>query len=277
LVEHMKARRIAVILCFSPIVVPPTIAQDAAKKITCDVLVPGKAESPVCTHQYLNGDLFKTATANGMVITVAVDQDSKYMTATIGMSNNGAAPVDILPSDFVINVSTPSSKTLHVVPPQKIALSEQKSAQRSNTSRRVLGGFANALSAAAGSGQRQSTTQTTSSGTVSVHSSDGTYSNGTYNGTSSSTTSSPDPAAQERAAEQIRQRNAAISAANAQRNATASAANARLMQTALSANTIAPGRSIGGVVYFEGDKKARKFSLGMAIGDTLYEFKFDFE
>ena len=273
----MKDRRTAVIFCLLPMVLLPTIAQGEAKRISCDVLVPGKAESPACTHQYLNGDLFKTATANGMVITVALDQDSKYMTATIGISNNSAAPVDILPSDFVIDVYTPTSKTLHVVPPQKIALAEQKRAQRSNTSKRVLGGFANALSAAAGSSQQQSTTQTTSSGTVSIHSSDGTSSNGTYNGSSTSTTSSPDPAAQERAAEQIRQRNAAISAANAQRNAAASATNARLMQTALSANTTAPGRSIGGVVYFDGYKKARTVALRMAIGDTLYEFKFDFE
>jgi len=275
----MKLRFIAILLCLAPVATHLCVAQNSPKTIICDLVGTGQPEENGCTHQYVNGDVYKTASIDGLLVTVGIEQDSKYkyMRAIIGISNNGSKAVDVIPSDFAIEVSTPHSKTLHYVPAEKIAKSKEKQTGRTNRSRRILGGFANALSAAAGSSQQQSTTQTTSSGTISAHSSDGTYTNGAYNGASTSTTSSPDTAAQQRAAEQIRQRNANIAASNAQRNAAASAESARLMQTALSANTILQGRAIGGVVYFEGEKKARIIALRIPIGDKLYEFKFDFE
>ena len=268
----------ALCVCVSPLAIGQTINPSTTGTIICDLLVSGQPETAGCTHQYVGDELYKTASAGGLVITVAVDQGSKDMRAIFGISNNSSTSVDVIPSDFSIEVSSPRTKTLHYVSPEKIAEAQEKKARQANSSRRIRGGFANALTALAGEESRQQTTATTtSSGTIRAQSSDGTSINATYEGNSTSTTSSPDYAAQQRTAEQIRQRNYAIAAANAQRNAAASAVNARLMQAALRANTVAPGGSIGGVVYFEGDKHAKQMLVRARVASTLYEFRFSFE
>lgn len=223
----------------------------------------------------MNGSLTKTLSVEGLVITVGIGESPKYTRVSVRVVNNTSGPIDVIPESFALEESTPKLKTLQFVPAQTVAASTEKKAGQANTSRKVLGGFANAASAVAGSGQQKSTTQTTSSGTINAHSSEGTDTTGTYNGTSTSTTSSPDPAAQERAAEQIRQRNASIAAANAQRSSVASAEGGLTMQTALAANTVPPNRAIAGFVYFEGDKKAGIVTLRIPIAGNLYEFKFE--
>ena len=269
---------LALCLFLSPLAIGQTINSSNTGTITCDLLVSGQPETAGCTHQFVGDELYKSASSGGLVITVAVDQGSKDMRAIFGISNSSPTSVDVIPADFSIEVSSPHSKTLHYVSPEKIAEAEEKKARQANSSRRIRGGFANVLSALAGEESgRQTTTTTTSSGTVRAQSSDGTSIHGTYEGNSTSTTTSPDYAAQQRAAEQIRQRNYAIAAANAQRNAAASATNARLMQTALRANTVAPGGSIGGIVNFEGDKHAKAILVRARVASTLYEFRFNFE
>jgi hypothetical protein len=121
-------------------------------------------------------------------------------------------------------------------------------------------GFAGAMA------RQQSTTNTTSSGTVSAYGSDGSYANGSYQGTSTSTTSTPDYAAQERASEQI--------AMNRQRTANA---EQYLEGVALRANTLAPGQSARGAVYFQRGPKNGVVQIGIPIGNTVYEFPFKFE
>lgn len=248
------------------------------KTFVCDLVFQGQQESKGCSHKYVDGQIFKTIYWNGMVITVGIDDYAQYMRATILISNNNTVSVDLLPSDFAIEVSTPKAKILHYISAEKIAESEAKHAASRNSWSLLFAGMANGLSsAAAATATQESTTETTTTGTVNATSSDGTYTTGTYNGTSTSTTSTPDYAAQQQAAEEMRQRNMAIVAANAQRNASVAASNAQLFQTALSANTIAPGGVIGGYVYFEGDKKADIVTLQIPIAGALYEFKFKFE
>lgn len=269
----------ALCLCVSPLAIGQTINPLTTGTIICDLLVSGQPETAGCTHQYVGDELYKTASAGGLVITVAVGQGSKDMRAIFGISNNSSTSVDVIPSDFSIEVSSPRSKTLHYVSPEKIAEAQEKKAHGANRSRHIRDGFANALTALAGeeSGGNSTSTTTSSSGTIRAQSSDGTSVNATYEGNSTSTTSSSDFAAQQRAAEQIRQRNYATAAANTQRNAAASAAYARLMQTALRANTVAPGGSIRGIVYFEGDKHAKEIIVRARVASTLYEFRFSFE
>jgi len=47
-----------------------------------------------------------------------------------------------------------------------------------------------------------------------------------------------------------------------------------VMKLALNSNTIDPGQSVAGSVFFEGDKKARLFHLLVLVGGAEYEFPF---
>jgi hypothetical protein len=81
-------------------------------------------------------------------------------------------------------------------------------------------------------------------------------------GTATSTTTSPDYAAQARAADRISARNATVAAMNAQ-----------MLQSALTANTLSPGQSIAGYVYFK-SADAKKLHPRIPIGDKVFEFEF---
>jgi hypothetical protein len=104
---------------------------------------------------------------------------------------------------------------------------------------------------------------------VNASNSDGSYSNGTYNangtynGSSTSTTSSPDYAAQERARERISERREAIASLET-----------NLAQTSLRANTVMPGKTVRGYVYFQFDKHTDTQRLTIPIEGTLYIFLF---
>jgi hypothetical protein len=127
--------------------------------------------------------------------------------------------------------------------------------------------WANALSAAgAGMQRQQATTNTTSNGTVNVNSSDGTFATGTYNGTSTSTTSAPDYAAQARASETIRERNAMLAIQGSQ-----------LSNIALRSNTVVPSQSVSGCVFFQRKGKAANLVLSVPVGDKVFKFPFMFQ
>jgi hypothetical protein len=49
---------------------------------------------------------------------------------------------------------------------------------------------------------------------------------------------------------------------------------ASLMKLALNSNTVDPGQSISGSVFFEGDKKAKMVYLLISLAGTVYEFPF---
>jgi hypothetical protein len=269
-------------LLFAVVSVQQCIAQNtnspASKTFLCDLVFQGQQESKGCSHKYVNDQIFKTAYGNGMAITVGADNYSQYMRVTVVIVNNSSTPVDVMPNSFLVQVSTPKTKTLHYVPAEKIARAEEQHAHTKNSLSILLAGFANGMnSVAAANSRQQSTTESTTNGTFNASSSNGSYVNGSYNGTATSTTSSPDYAAQQRADEQNRGTIAAVAAANARRNASTSSANAMMLQTALSGNTIAPGHNIGGYVYFDGDKKADTVTIQIPIADAVYEFKFSFD
>jgi hypothetical protein len=111
--------------------------------------------------------------------------------------------------------------------------------------------------------RQQSTTTTNSTGAINASGSDGSSATGTYNGTSTSRTSSPDYAAQARADEAIRQRNAAFASLSGQ-----------LSHEEFKANTVLPNQTVRGIVLFEKDKKTQSLMFSVAVGGTIYEFPF---
>ncbi len=48
-----------------------------------------------------------------------------------------------------------------------------------------------------------------------------------------------------------------------------------IMQMALNSNTVDPGQSVSGSIFFERDKKAKIAYLFICVGETVYEFQFD--
>ena len=223
-------------------------ADQVTKNLVCD-------RGSTCGFGYINGRKYETLAGDKISIVVVGDVFGKYLRADIFVLNKGTEPVNVLPSsNFVLTEIAPKAKLLKYVDGDKLVRSEE---------RRLAWG--NAMTAMSGSmARQQSTTTAYSSGTVHANGSDGTYANGTYSGTTTATTSTPDYAAQARANETIRQRNAAF----------ASFANSAT-RTLLRANTVLPNQSVQGFMLFERDKKARVVMLSCIVGDTIYQFPFD--
>jgi len=220
----------------------------AAKVLLCD-------ENTGCTHQYIEGKKFKVLTSDGLTVIVSMAITAKYTRADVSVFNGGTAAVDVLPTDFQLEEVTPKPKLLAYIDAAKIIKSAQK---------RVAWG--NALTAMGGSmARQQSTTTTTSAGTVNASSSDGSSGTGTYNGTSTSRTSTPDYAAEARADETIRERNAALASLSGQ-----------LSHAVFKANTVLPNQAVRGIVLFEKDKKTQTLMFSVPVGGTVYEFPFAF-
>lgn len=219
--------------------------QSASKVLICD-------ENAECAHQFVNGHQVKILTSDGLTVTASLAIGHKYTRADVSVFNGTAANVDVLPTNFELEEVTPKQKTLAYVDVGKVMRYAKK---------RVAWG--NALTAmGAGMQRQQTTTNTTSSGTINTTDSDGTNSTGVYDGSSTSTTSSPDYAAQARADEAIRQNNAALAALNGD---------------ALRANTVVPNSGVRGFVFFERDKKVQSLVLSVPVGTTLYKFPFMFQ
>ena len=243
----MKPITLAVLLAVPSTSLAQTPTDKPAPKILlCD-------ENAGCEHRFIDGQKYKILTSDGLTVIVSLAITEKYTRADVSVSNGGTASVDVMPTSFQLEEVTPKPKTLAYVDAAKII----KSAQR-----RVAWG--NALTAMGGSmARQQNTTTTNSNGTINASSSDGTTSTGSYNGTSTSTTSSPDYAAQARANEAIRQRNAALAAMSGQ-----------LSSTVFKANTVLPNQTVRGIVLFEKDKKTQSMMFSLPIGATVYKFPF---
>lgn len=213
-------------------------------------------ENAGCVHQFVNGHKIKILTADGITVSVSMLDTGKYFRADIAVLNASSTNIDVLPAAFGLEETAPKEKLLGYVDVGKIIHSAQ-----------TRMAWANALSAAgAGMQRQQATTNTTSNGTVNVNSSDGTFATGTYNGTSTSTTSAPDYAAQARASETIRERNAMLAIQGSQ-----------LSNIALRSNTVVPSQSVSGCVFFQRKGKAANLVLSVPVGDKVFKFPFMFQ
>jgi hypothetical protein len=213
-------------------------------------------ENAGCAHQFVNGRKIKILTADGITVSVSLFDTGKYFRADIAVVNASTANFDVLPAMFSIEETAPKEKVLAYVDVGKMIHSAH-----------TRMAWANAFTAmGAGMQRQQSTTDTTSNGTVNVNGSDGTYATGTYNGTSTSTTSTPDYAAQARANDAIRERNAVLAIQSSQ-----------LANAALTSNTVLPSQSASGCVFFERKGKASNLVLSVPIGDKVFRFPFIFQ
>jgi hypothetical protein len=233
----------------APPVAAPTTKHNSQTILVCD-------EGAGCAHQFLNGRKIKTLTADDISVSVSIVDTGKYFRADIAILNTSTANINVLPGTFTIQETAPKEKVLASVDVGKIIHSAQ---------RRMAWG--NALAGmGAGMQRQQTTTNTTTDGTVNVNSSDGTYASGTYSGTSTSTTSAPDYAAQARTNEAIRQRNALLAIQSSQ-----------LSDSALRSNTVPPGQTVSGCVFFERKGKATSIVLLGPIGEKVFKFPFVFQ
>ena len=233
----------------APPVAALTTRHNSQTTLVCD-------EGAGCAHQFLNGRKIKTLTADDISVSVSMVDTGKYFRADIAILNTSIGNFDVLPGTFTIQETAPKEKVLASVDVGKIIHSAQ---------RRMAWG--NALAGmGAGMQRQQTTTNTTSAGTVDVNSSDGTYASGTYSGTSTSTTSAPDYAAQARTNEAIRQRNAVLAIQSSQ-----------LSDSALRSNTVPPGQTVSGCVFFERKGKATSIVLSAPIGEKVFKFPFVFQ
>ena len=247
--EVLPMKSITTAALLSVVSIASALAQNKADKPAPKVFLCD--ESAGCTHQFIDGQKFKILTGDGITVVVSLAATPKYLRVDVSVSNGTSSPVDVLPEEFDLEESAPKQKRLAYVDAEKVIRSAQ---------RRVALG--NALTAMGGNmARQQSTTTTYSNGTMNASSSNGTYANGTYNGTSTARTSSPDYAAQARADETIRQRNAALASLSGQ-----------LSHTVLRDNSVLPNQTVRGVVLFDLDKKAESGSLSIPIAGLLYKF-----
>jgi len=207
-----------------------------------------------CSGGYINGHIYETMAGDNKIgVLVSLVVVGKYVRADIFVINDSPGNVDVLPSNFVLSEVTPKQKMLKYVDGDKMI----RSAER----RLALG---NAMTAIGADMQRrQSSTTTSSTGTINASSTDGTSATGIYSGRSTSTTSTPDYAAQARSAEAVRARNEAFAT-------TADFAS----RTMLRANTLPPSDRLRGYMFFERDKKEKLVMLSGIVGDTIYQFPF---
>ncbi len=236
----MKLYASVALLSFSSLFTPAGLTQtiSSSTAVTCE-------EGKNCVFRYIDGFKYKTLTADGAIITVSLAIGSKYSRIDVSVTNTGEKPIDVLPPGMTLDVDQPKPKRLAFVSPEQIAKSVEHSAH-----------WANALNSMGGA----MATKQGSDGS----SANGSYNgNGTYNGTSTTTTSSPDYAAQARARDNIAQRNAAVAGVEAS-----------LAQTSLRSNTVLPGKTVRGYVYFQFDKHTDAQHLTIPIGQTNYVFPF---
>jgi len=245
----MKSIAFAVLFAIASVAPAQTQAdKPPSKVILCD-------ENAGCTHQYIEGQKFKILTSDGLTVIVSMAMTAKYTRADVSVFNGGTTNIDVLPTEFHLEEVTPKPKPLAYVDAVKIIRSAQKHLAWGNALTAMGGGMA----------RQQSTTTTNSTGTINASDSDGATATGTYNGTSTSVTSSPDYAAQARAAETIRERNAAFASLSGQ-----------LSHEVFKANTVFPNQTVRGIVLFERDKKAQSLMFSAPVGGTVYEFPFIF-
>src|ERR1035441_5713804 len=108
-------------------------AQVPTRTLTCD-------ESHGCTHQYLDGELFKTITApDGTIVTAGVIENTtgKYLRLNVSVFNGTAAAMDVLPENFLLDTGGRKPMTYFPIPPEKIAQTAEPQAWWANYFNRV--------------------------------------------------------------------------------------------------------------------------------------------
>ena len=210
-----------------------------------------------CDHFYANGLPYFSIAYGPLVISASVSKGDKYVQAYVhaALADDSKVSVDILPENVRLAETDPKVRTFEQPKLKDVAKSVRKGAGWKAALVGGLGGMAT----------RTVTTQQNGTVNGNVFGTNGmtTY-NGTYRG--QSTTQVPDY--QARANAQARA---------AQMRAEADARSQAVVDTALLRNTLNPGQTTDGYVYFKDAKKTQNAVLQVIVGTVSLEFPIAWE
>jgi hypothetical protein len=201
----------------------------------------------------VDGVSIRVLTNQDILVAVAITDNGSYNVAEVTVLNNGKGRILVDPelTRFIVVTKEGKTQALEPIPAQKIAGKIRSRARWGN----ALRAFAASLAT------RQSTSTSQTNGNVSVFGQGG-FAQGTYSGTTTTTTSTPDVEAQRRAAATI-----------ARNTEDANLRAEGIVSSGLKANTLFPGNTLDGIIYFD-HKKYQKAAFRILIEDTVYDFAF---
>ena len=203
-----------------------------------------------CSYQIVQGELIQTITGTSAAVSVSLRQTAEVTRIDAVVLNGSAAVIELHPEDFLLDVLEPTPQPLLYRAPESIEKAIQRNAKHK--------AMWIALFAALATTHTQ--TSTTGSGSYSGMGPGG-FSSGTFNTAASSITTQPDYLARARAY-QLQDRVMEY----------AQDAVASIEREALKVNTLVPGQSIGGTVYFQPAKGAQTYLLVLPVGRDKYQF-----
>jgi hypothetical protein len=211
---------------------------------------PGACTNSTCTMTYYEGVQYLSIAHHGVTVVVGIEHDNKHYRALVIVRNDALNPVHVVPPQFKIIQTKPVPREYRLTPAADIAKAVKRKAQWS----KAFAAFA------AGMATTEQTAQTTETGTVQVIGSNG-IATGMYQGNTTTTTTRPNTTLQRETARR------------SEREVTKAEAIAESIEIAeLRANTVSPGRTISGDIYFVRDKSGVIMFLQIPIDGFSYNF-----
>lgn len=248
----MKRSIVLLLLLFTSQVLAQT--KESVNYLKLDERTYWKVNAPCCENIYIDGKQFMTMNANGLYISVAFVDRAGFNTALLYVGNNSESKINVIPSNaryeywkkYADLLDKPPFFTATPIPPYEVAQKIQDRSKWAN--------FFTILSASFATKTANSTTN----GNLRITDNKGNTANGTYSSTT--TTTVPDREAMRAAQRTVNERNA-INADNA----------SRFLADSLEANTLLPGESIFGAIYFK-EKKYNSAVFTITINNVEYGF-----
>jgi hypothetical protein len=222
-------------------------------------------------EKYYEGTRYLKLTVNKVSVVAALQVHKKDIEIILHVDNQSKQTIDIVPSRFVLARERPTPKVYEYIPFEKVADKLQRDARRAAFWLALAGAFAT----------RTTTTQSTTTGSVNgfansmgslngfvgntfVHATYSTdsFSRGSYSQSTTTTTTRPDDYL----------RNLYIQEGRERIVQGAEAAN-RILNAAFKANTLIPGTSRGGNVYFT-RTDSPELILQIPIGNYIFAMPF---
>ncbi len=118
-VRLMHRLRTASLLLLSACL-PPAFAAEIAKgpqssTVTCQA-------GPECTTEVIDGRAYQVLRSAELVVKVSISTEGEYTRADVSIANNSSRQMDVLPTEFRLNVLSPSPRTLEYVEPASLRL-----------------------------------------------------------------------------------------------------------------------------------------------------------
>jgi len=204
--------------------------------------------SPQASQFWLEGYRVRTLTADGVTVGALIMLGKKDCIVVVAVMNQGNQQIDVIPSAITLGDVLKPQKPFPAIDPNKFAERISKSARRDAIWSVMASMFLTS--------QSQSSTSGTVAGQIGPVPVTGTYNEST-------TTTRPNAALQDLAIQKGQQ-----DIASAETQA------ARVLAYALRANTIRPGESIKGNVYYSFGKLPKEMVLRVPIREKVFELPF---